>query len=105
MWFSRCRLDNAVGAGGNDLFQEPTFREPSEDAYTGGDGNDVFLTNNRPAAKDIVTCGDGFDRVLADRKDVVADDCERVLFGLTDSEFYETIPQSFFEGLAPPPFE
>jgi hypothetical protein len=44
-----------------------------------------------------------FDRVLADSKDEVAPDCERALFGLSTEEFFETVPQSFFEGLAPIP--
>ena len=65
---------------------------------------------NSPAAKDLVVCGDGFDRVLADSKDVVARDCEEVAVGLAAAEelagrleetgFYER----FFEGLAPSPF-
>ena len=96
--------DNASGGSGNDLFAEPTFREAAKDTYSGGSGNDVFVVNNTPASEDIVVCGSGLDRVLADREDTVAPDCERVLFGLTDEEFFETIPASFFEGLAPPPF-
>ncbi len=65
-----------------------------------------MAVNNRPVPRqDIVSCGDGFDRVLADRRDVVSDDCERVFFGLTDREFFARVPQSFFEGLAPSPFE
>ncbi len=94
--------DNAVGGRGNDFLNESP-REASEDNYDGGPGDDVFAVNNRPAAKDVVVCGSGFDRVLADRKDVVAGDCERVYFGLTDDEFGETIGRSFFEGLPPPP--
>ena len=95
--------DNAEGGDGNDFFTEPTFREDSKDKYVGDNGNDVFVANNRPAARDVVVCGNGFDRVLADRKDLVAPDCERVSFGLTDREFFATVPQSFFEGLAPFP--
>ena len=38
----------------------------------------MLLVDNEPAAKDIATCGGGFDRVFADRKDLVAPDCERV---------------------------
>jgi len=57
---------------------------------------------NKPAAKDVLTCGDGFDLVAVDRKDVVAPDCERVFVGLASGEeFFESIPQSFFEGLNP----
>jgi hypothetical protein len=79
------------------------------DIVTGGDGNDVLDPINRPAGKDLVTCGSGFDRVLADRLDVVAPDCERVAVGLAavlrldhrieESGFYDRL----FEGLAPFP--
>src|SRR3712207_5086476 len=37
----------------------------------------------------------------ADGKDEVAPDCERASFGLSTEEFFVTVPQSFFEGLAP----
>ena len=96
--------DRALGEEGNDLLVEPAFREASVDIYSGGSGDDVFVANNRPAAKDIVVCGRGLDRVLADRDDVVASDCEKVYFGLSDREFSEKVPQSFFEGLPPDPF-
>jgi Ca2+-binding RTX toxin-like protein len=95
--------DNADGGDGNDFFSESTLREALKDSYVGGDGNDVFDAENRPAARDVVVCGEGFDRVLADSKDEVTPDCERVLFGLSTEEFFETVPQSFFEGLAPIP--
>jgi hypothetical protein len=62
---------------------------------------DIF---NKPAGKDVVTCGGGFDRVRADRADVVAPDCEKVFVGERKSdEFFESIPESFFEGLPHPP--
>jgi hypothetical protein len=64
---------------------------------------------NKPTKRDVVTCGGGFDRVLADRADVVAPDCEKVAVGLAaakeldqqigESGFYDRI----FEGLAPFP--
>ena len=57
---------------------------------------------NTPAANDLVVCGSGFDRVLADRKDVVANDCEKVAVGGGSIDaFYESIPESFFEGMPP----
>ncbi len=69
----------------------------------------MFDVINRPAAKDVVVCGDGFDRVLADRKDVVAPDCEVVAVGLSAvEELSERLAERgfferFFEGLAPFP--
>ncbi len=98
--------DNMVGEGGNDL----AFGARGADKILGGDGNDVLLGVlfgvNAPADRgDVVACGDGFDRVLADRKDTVAKDCERVFFGLDSEEkFFESIPRSFFRGLPPNPF-
>jgi Ca2+-binding RTX toxin-like protein len=96
--------DKAVGGTGNDLLVEEKTRGLSTDTYSGDPGNDVFLVNNKPANKDIVACGSGFDRVLVDSKDVVASDCEQVSMNLSDQEFLDTVPQSFFEGLPPPPF-
>jgi Ca2+-binding RTX toxin-like protein len=104
--------DNAVGGEGNDLLFECCLREFSEDTLSGGPGNDVIDVWHKPAAvKDVVACGSGFDRVIADRADLVAPDCEKVVvvhgsledvFDQADA-FYESIPQSFFEGLPPPP--
>ena len=71
-----------------------------------------------PAVKDVVSCGGGFDREVADSKDVVADDCERVRFihgtvaEATEQEeaFFESLPpavseffDTFFDRLAPDP--
>lgn len=50
--------------------------------------------------KDIVSCGPGFDRVLADRQDLVAPDCEKVSVGLGSADaFYDSVPESFWDGL------
>jgi Ca2+-binding RTX toxin-like protein len=104
--------DNVLGDKGNDLLIDGSLREFSLDKVSGGDGNDVFLVDNVPAAKDIATCGGGFDRILADRKDLVAPDCERVsiVHGSREEvlqqeeEFFQSIPPSFFAGLPSPPF-
>jgi Ca2+-binding RTX toxin-like protein len=100
--------DNVVGGDGNDLLVEDGLREFSKDTLSGGSGNDVIDVFHKPAAaKDIVTCGPGFDRVISDRADLVAPDCERVvvvrgslenIFRQAD-RFFRSIPQSFFEGL------
>ena len=101
--------DKILGGDGNDLLYDGEFEGGATDILTGGDGNDVMNTFNKPAKRDLVTCGGGFDRVLADKADVVAPDCERVAVGLAaveeldqrieESGFYERI----FEGLAPSP--
>ncbi len=96
--------DNIVGEEGNDLLVDSTFREASKDNVVGGGGNDVIDVLSSPAVEDGVVCGSGFDRVLADSKDVVAPDCERVFVGFDSAvRFYRSIPESFWEGLPPYP--
>ena len=101
--------DNVLGDTGNDFLIDGPTREFSLDKVSSGDGNDVLLVDNVPAVKDIATCGGGFDRILADREDLVAPDCERVRIvhgsreevKQQEEEFFASIPQSFFEGLQP----
>jgi hypothetical protein len=51
-------------------------REFSEETLSSGTGNDTFNVANRPAARDIVSCGAGSDVVEpADSKDIVGGDC------------------------------
>jgi Ca2+-binding RTX toxin-like protein len=107
--------DDITGDGGNDFLFDGPFRETDKDTLSGGDGDDVFLVYNRPAARDTVTCGGGFDRVGADTKDVVSDDCERVVVDSTAGPFFahqlfQQLEESgyfenFFGGLAPSPCE
>src|SRR5215208_4992462 len=95
--------DNAVGDKGNDLLVGGEYHHPVKDTLSGGGGNDVFSVDNDTAGKDVVRCGGGFDWVFADRKDVVAADCEKV--GDRISEFdqvYNSIPQSFWKSLPYP---
>ena len=95
--------DKAVGNSGNDLLADGEYHHPVKDTLSGGGGNDVFFSNNDPAGKDIVRCGGGSDWVFADRKDVVASNCEKV--GDRGSEYdrvYNSIPQSFWKSLPYP---
>ena len=69
----------------------------------------MIWTFNESSKRDVVKCGGGFDRVLADRADMVAPDCERVARGhaaveelnqrIDESGFYDRLS----EGLAPFP--
>ena len=96
--------DDLTAQEGNDFMVGGEFarRRPVEDTLSGGDGNDVIDVFNQPAGKDVVTCGGGFDRVLADRADAVAPDCEKVFIGSGSiDEFFESIPENFWEGLHP----
>ena len=101
--------DNVMGEEGNDWVADGPDREFSTDRLSAGDGNDLVGVFNDPAFKDLVACGDGFDRVFADRKDVVAPDCEEVAVGRAAvEEFFERLEERgffdrFFEGLAPYP--
>jgi Ca2+-binding RTX toxin-like protein len=103
--------DDITGDGGTDLLVDGPFRETAVDRLSGGDGNDVFFVDNRPATRDFVTCGSGFDRVGADTKDVVAPDCERVAVGEAAIEELvaeleeEGLIETFFGGLPPFPGE
>jgi Ca2+-binding RTX toxin-like protein len=104
--------DIVVGAEGNDRLADDVFREFSKDVFSGGPGNDVIDVMHYRSARDLVVCGSGFDRVGADRKDVVAPDCEKVVVfkGGTRSEYNAvfdsceaSVPQNFYEGLPPCP--
>src|ERR687893_439367 len=105
--------DDISGGDGNDYLYDGPFRETDKDTLSGGDGDDVFLVYNRPATRDVVTCGGGFDRVGTDTKDAVSDDCERVVVdspaGPLEHQLFQQLEESgfnenFFEGLAPSPF-
>jgi hypothetical protein len=111
--------DRMLGQGGGDLLIDGAIDESSKhDVLSGGEGDDIFLGENVPAVKDIVLCGSGFDRAMADSKDVVADDCEkvRVVHGSEaeviqqEEAFFESLPpatreffDTFFERLTPDP--
>ena len=63
------------GAGGDDIYAGPRD-EQARDTVVAAGGNDFVMVFNRPAAKDVVQCGDGRDRVIADSKDVLSG-CEQ----------------------------
>jgi Ca2+-binding RTX toxin-like protein len=98
--------DNVLGGEGNDFMQDGEFEPPAvKDILSAGDGNDVLNVGNKPAGKDVVACGSGLDRVLADRADVVSPDCEKVFIGPAAADkFFNSIPESFFESLNPEVF-
>jgi Ca2+-binding RTX toxin-like protein len=93
--------DNILGEEGNDFLASGPPGESSANRLSAGDGNDVIAVR-QPGAKDIVTCGGGFDRVFAERIDVVASDCERVADRRSEyAALGDSIPESFWEGLPP----
>jgi RTX calcium-binding nonapeptide repeat (4 copies) len=93
--------DSIFGNEGNDFVGNGPNR--SADRIFAGGGNDVVGAVNAPASRDVVVCGDGFDRVFADTRDTIAPDCEKVAD--SGSEFEQlgnSIPQSFWDGLPAP---
>jgi hypothetical protein len=97
--------DTVMGGEGNDyLFEGAESGVAKVDNLFAGDGNDaVWVLNWDPTGKDVLSCGSGFDRVLADKTDSIADDCEKVFVGRRSIDaFFGSIPQSFWDGLAPP---
>ena len=89
------------GRGGDWLFDGSLDEASKDDVISGGEGDDVILGNHASAVRDIVSCGGGFDRVLADSKDAVADACERVrVVHGSEAEVTEQ-EQAFFESVPP----
>jgi hypothetical protein len=87
--------DQMVGGEGDDFLIDDDFDDASRDKVLSGADDDIILADHVPAFKDVVSCGGGFDRVMADRKDVVADDCERVrVIHGTEAEAAERTPSS-----------
>jgi Ca2+-binding RTX toxin-like protein len=95
--------DRLLGQGGGDLLIHGPIGESSKhNVLSGAEGEDIFFADNVPAVKDIVWCGSGFDRLMADSKDVVAEDCEKVLLVRgsraevlkQEEAFLETLPQA-----------
>jgi hypothetical protein len=84
---NRCRIDGTPraddlrgtplrdlieGRGGNDKI----VGGGGDDRISGGSGNDAISSRDR--FRDTVRCGPGVDSVVADSRDRVARDCERV---------------------------
>jgi Ca2+-binding RTX toxin-like protein len=65
-------IDVIDGGSGNDTLTGGSGR----DKLMGGSGNDVI--NARDHTADVIKCGGGRDKVVADKTDVVARDCEKV---------------------------
>jgi Ca2+-binding RTX toxin-like protein len=94
--------DRMLGEGGGDFLVDGPFGEGSKnDVLSGGEGDDILTVDHVPAVKDIVSCGGGFDRVLADRKDVVADDCEKVRVVHGSKAEVRQQEDAFFKSLPP----
>ena len=84
------RNDVLRGLGGSDCMDggkgnDRVLGRTGNDELVGGKGRDVLLgaagkdtIRSRDGVRDIVKCGAGKDRVIADRNDRVAKDCERV---------------------------
>ena len=73
--------DRIAGQGSKDVLKGGSGNDrisggPGRDRVSGSSGNDRILT--RDGTRDHISCGIGFDRVVADRIDVVSRSCEKV---------------------------
>jgi hypothetical protein len=80
----RAGNDVLRGKAGNDLLagdqgNDKLIGGPGRDTLLGGAGNDTISA--RDGFVDTIVCGKGMDRVVADAKDHVAADCEKVKRG------------------------
>jgi len=64
------------GSGADTLTDFQNGRETAGDRFSGGAGNDQI--DDRDGNRDIIDCGAGRDSVLADTRDKIARNCERV---------------------------
>ncbi len=76
--------DTMLGGGGGDYIDGGDGPDvidggPGRDVVIGGYGNDSI--NTRDGVRDVVNCGRGQDRVVADADDLVKRNCERILRG------------------------
>ncbi|MDF2701116.1 MAG: hypothetical protein K0S10_60 [Rubrobacteraceae bacterium] len=69
-------IDSLNGGAGGDIYAGPRDEKARDTVVVAG-GNDFIKVVNHPAAKDVVHCGDGRDRVIADSRYVLSG-CERV---------------------------
>jgi Ca2+-binding RTX toxin-like protein len=67
--------DKVWGGGGNDRIDSAGA---GRDTISGGAGNDYIVSKERGSERDVVRCGSGKDKVLADKNDRVSKDCEKV---------------------------
>jgi Ca2+-binding RTX toxin-like protein len=70
------RAIDSLDGGGDDIYAGPRD-EKARDTVVVAAGYDFMKVVNHPAAKDVVRCGDGRDRVIADSRYVLSG-CERV---------------------------
>jgi len=81
--FANPGRDKSDGGDGPDVLwalaraDVATIGDPEGDSLTGGNGGDRFRV--RDGEVDLVHCGEGRDRVIADQFDQVDNDCERVI--------------------------
>lgn len=75
--FGKDRADSIYGGSGADtLTDSQNGKESAGDRFSGGAGNDQI--DDRDGNRDLIDCGAGRDSVIADSRDKVAGNCERV---------------------------
>lgn len=78
--------DTINGGDGKDKIIPGPIEDEDVDTASGGNGDDTIVSGNNPARKDYVFCGAGTDKVMADKQDVVASDCEDVKFAEDEAQ-------------------
>jgi Ca2+-binding RTX toxin-like protein len=92
-------IDSLNGGAGNDDIYAGPRDEKARDTVAGARGNDFVYVRNRPAAEDVVNCGAGRDRVVADSKDVLSG-CERACQHAQADAFARQHASGLFKALA-----
>lgn len=70
--------DELHGGDGVDILSAGPLEETAVDTVYGEAGNDTIFAANFPASRDVVHCGTGTDKVIADSLDEVSNSCEEV---------------------------
>lgn len=78
--------DSLYGSDGADTIDDGPANDAWVDTISGEDGDDDITAANDPASRDIINCGVGEDRVVADTSDQIAADCEDYTRKLTPEE-------------------
>lgn len=88
--------DALAGGPGKDYLTAGPFDDTARDAVSGQEGDDAIFAWSRPAGRDVINCGDGFDRVFVDAKDIT-NNCERKF--TNPNKFFNAISPNYFEPL------
>jgi Ca2+-binding RTX toxin-like protein len=92
--------DAMAGGPGRDFLLDAEFEVGHQDVISAGSDDDAIDAIQRPAARDVIDCGSGFDGVLVDSKDITSG-CERIFTSVNRfyGRFLENSNYNYFEPL------